>query len=79
MVTGYYSTNKKLHYLKYHISAFFLQTENYENGEAELGLSWAVKVLDASKDGEIVKFTIQTNMVRRFRVQLIMKQYTLLS
>lgn len=36
--------------------------ENCENGEAELGLSWAVKVLDASKDGEVVKFTIQTNM-----------------
>lgn len=36
--------------------------ESCENGEAELGLAWAVKVLDASKDGEVVKFTIQTNM-----------------
>lgn len=36
--------------------------ENDVNGEVEHGLSWAVKVLDASKDGEIVKFTIQTNM-----------------
>lgn len=51
--------------------SFFSQAENCENGEAELGLSWAVKVLDASKDGEVVKFTIQTNMVRRCRVQLI--------
>jgi len=37
--------------------------ENGVNGEGEHGLSWAVKVLDASKDGEIVKFTIQTNIV----------------
>ena len=57
---------------------FFSQAENCENGEAEVGLAWAVKVLDASKDGEVVKFTIQTNMVRRFRMQLIMKQYTLM-
>lgn len=35
--------------------------ENGVNGEAEQGLCWTVKVLDASKDGEIVKFTIQTN------------------
>lgn len=33
------------------------------NGVGEHGLSWPVKVLDASKDGEIVKFTIQTNIV----------------
>ena len=41
----------------------YFQAENGVNGEAEQGLCWTVKVLDASKDGEIVKFTIQTNTV----------------
>ena len=39
------------------------QAESEVNGVGEHGLSWPVKVLDASKDGEIVKFTIQTNIV----------------
>lgn len=41
----------------------YFQAENGVNGEAQQGLCWTVKVLDASKDGEIVKFTIQTNTV----------------
>ncbi|PFX23805.1 Sorting nexin-32, partial [Stylophora pistillata] len=38
------------------------RAETEVNGVGEQGLSWPVKVLDASKDGEIVKFTIQTNI-----------------
>lgn len=36
--------------------------ENGVFGQLGHGHCWAIKVLDASKDGEIVKFTIQTNV-----------------
>ena len=77
MVTGSYNTNFEFLFFNCLIFEFFLQAENCENGEAEVGLSWAIKVLDASKDGEVVKFTIQTNVVRK--LLLIMKRNTLMS
>ncbi|KAL9960448.1 hypothetical protein ACROYT_G033909 [Oculina patagonica] len=52
--------------------------ENCENGEAEHGLSWTVKVLDASKDGEVVKFTIQTNIGNESEEEkgvIVLRQY----
>ena len=53
------------------------QAESEVNGVGEHGLSWPVKVLDASKDGEIVKFTIQTNIVSPLRLSLILLKSTL--
>ena len=79
MVTDSSNINSEILTFNCLIPEFFSQAENCENGEAEVGLAWAVKVLDASKDGEVVKFTIQTNVVRRFRKQLIIKQYALMS
>ncbi|XP_022793565.1 sorting nexin-32-like [Stylophora pistillata] len=52
--------------------------ETEVNGVGEQGLSWPVKVLDASKDGEIVKFTIQTNIVDESEEEkgvVVLRQY----
>jgi len=45
----------------------WIQAEEQEqNGVHEV--TWSVKVTDASKDGEVIKYTLQTKTVRLYRL-----------